>query len=145
MTQIGFIGLGRMGANMTRRLADAGIQCVAYDRDAAAVKALNAPGIAGADSPERLVAALAAPRAIWIMVPAAIVDVVIAQLLPHLTAGDTLIDGGNSNYRDDIRRAGELRARGIHYLDVGTSGGISGGTNGYCLMIGGEKPVVDAL
>jgi 6-phosphogluconate dehydrogenase len=145
MKQIGFIGLGRMGANMVRRLSAAGISCVVYDANAEAVKNLQSPGITGTHSLAEFVAALAPPRAIWFMVPAAVVDGEIAKLGPLLTAGDTLIDGGNSNYRDDIRRAHELGARGIHYLDVGTSGGITGGEVGYCLMIGGEKPVTDSL
>jgi 6-phosphogluconate dehydrogenase len=145
MKQIGFIGLGRMGANMVRRLADAGIACVTYDANAAAVNALQGAGITGAASLESLVANLPAPRAVWLMVPAAVVDGEIARLKRLLSPGDIIIDGGNSNYRDDIRRAAELREAGIHYVDVGTSGGITGGEVGYCLMIGGERTAVDAL
>jgi 6-phosphogluconate dehydrogenase len=145
MKQIGFIGLGRMGANMVRRLSGAGISCVVYDANAEAVKALQGPGITGSASLEQFVANLSAPRAVWLMVPAAVVDGEIAKLKHLLSAGDIIIDGGNSNYRDDIRRATELRDAGIHYVDVGTSGGITGGDVGYCLMIGGEKAPVDAL
>src|SRR5690349_15321602 len=145
MKQIGFIGLGRMGANMVRRLSGAGISCVTFDANAEAVKTLQGANITGADSLERFVGALAAPRAVWLMVPAAVVDGEIAKLKQLLSPGDIIIDGGNSNYRDDIRRAGELRAASIHYIDVGTSGGISGGEVGYCLMIGGEKAAVDSL
>ena len=130
MRQIGFIGLGRMGANMVRRLSSAGISCVVHDANAAAVQAVQAPGIVGADSLEQFVAALPAPRAVWLMVPAAVVDDAITRLAGLLARGDIIIDGGNSNYRDDIRRAAELRAAGIHYVDVGTSGGISGGEVG---------------
>jgi len=140
--QIGMIGLGRMGANMVRRLQQAGHACVAYDRSADAVQAVTAHGAQGAGSPVELVRALKPPRAVWIMVPAAIVDSVIAELRPHLASGDVLIDGGNSNYRDDIRRADELKAAGIRYLDVGTSGGVLGFEEGYCLMIGGERAAV---
>ena len=145
MRQLGFIGLGRMGGNMVRRLADGGIACVGLDHNEAAVKAVLGPGVTGASSLEELVAALTPPRAIWFMVPAAVVDAEIERLAPLLSPGDVLIDGGNSNYRDDIRRAAELRARGIHYVDVGTSGGLSGGDIGYCLMVGGEKAVVGTL
>jgi 6-phosphogluconate dehydrogenase len=140
--QIGMIGLGRMGANMVRRLTQGGHQCVVYDRSAAAVTAAVADGARGAGSLAELTRALAAPRAVWIMVPAAAVDAVIADLRPLLERGDALIDGGNSNYQDDIRRAAELRAAGIHYLDVGTSGGVLGLDEGYCLMIGGEPEAV---
>jgi len=140
--RIGMIGLGRMGANMVRRLLQGGHECVAYDPKAAAVQGLVAEGAKGASSPQELLRQLPAPRAVWIMVPAALVDAVIGQLRPHLAAGDVLIDGGNSNYRDDIRRADELKAAGIHYLDVGTSGGVLGFDHGYCLMIGGERSAV---
>ncbi len=145
MKQLGFIGLGRMGGSMVRRLAEAGIACVAYDANAAAVAALRDAGTTGADSLEKLVASLAAPRAIWVMVPAAAVDPVVDSLAPLLAPGDIVIDGGNSNYRDDMRRAAALRARGIEYVDVGTSGGIAGGAAGYCLMIGGERAIVGKL
>jgi 6-phosphogluconate dehydrogenase len=140
--QIGMIGLGRMGANMVRRLQKSGHQCVAYDRAAAAVQAVAAHGAQTATSMAELVRALEPPRAVWIMVPAAIVDSVISELRPLLKAGDVLIDGGNSNYRDDIRRAAELERAGIHYLDVGTSGGVLGFEQGYCLMIGGAAKAV---
>jgi 6-phosphogluconate dehydrogenase len=140
--RIGMIGLGRMGANMVRRLQQGGQECVAYDPKAEAVQAVSAFGAQAASSLEELVRLLSPPRAVWIMVPAAIVDAVIAQLRPLLSPGDVLIDGGNSNYRDDIRRAGELKAAGIHYLDVGTSGGVLGFEQGYCLMIGGERQAV---
>jgi 6-phosphogluconate dehydrogenase len=140
--QIGMIGLGRMGANMVRRLVKGGHQCVAYDRSADAVQTVTGYGAQAAASVAELVRALEPPRAVWIMVPAALVDSVIAQLRPLLTAGDVLIDGGNSNYHDDIRRAEALRSAGIHYLDVGTSGGVLGFEQGYCLMIGGEPQAV---
>jgi 6-phosphogluconate dehydrogenase len=140
--RIGMIGLGRMGANMVRRLQQGGHHCVAYDRSADAVKTVVGYGAEAAASPEELLQALKPPRAVWIMVPAALVDSVIAQLRPHLQSGDVLIDGGNSNYRDDIRRAGELKSAGIHYMDVGTSGGVLGFEQGYCLMIGGERVAV---
>jgi 6-phosphogluconate dehydrogenase len=140
--RIGMIGLGRMGANMVRRLLKSGHQCVAYDRSATAVQAVTAQGAQAASSLAELVRALERPRAVWIMVPAATVDSVIAELRPHLEAGDVLIDGGNSNYRDDIRRAAELERAGIHYLDVGTSGGVLGFEQGYCLMIGGAAKAV---
>jgi 6-phosphogluconate dehydrogenase len=140
--RIGMIGLGRMGANMVRRLLTGGHECVAYDPSSAAVTAVAAHGARAAGSLEELARALTPPRAVWIMVPAAIVDSVIGELRPLLAPGDVLIDGGNSNYRDDIRRAGELEAAGIHYLDVGTSGGVLGFEQGYCLMIGGERQAV---
>ncbi len=140
--QIGMIGLGRMGANMVRRLQQGRHECLAYDRSAANVKAVAAFGARGVASAAELVQALAAPRVVWIMVPAAVVDSVIEELRPLLAAGDVLIDGGNSNYRDDIRRAAALRAHGVHYLDVGTSGGVLGFEQGYCLMIGGPSEAV---
>ena len=143
--RIGMIGLGRMGANMVRRLQQGGHQCVAYDRSAASVKAVAAFGARAAGSAAELVEALTAPRAVWIMVPAAVVDSVIGELAPLLASGDVLIDGGNSNYRDDIRRAGELSRKGIHYLDVGTSGGVLGFEQGYCLMIGGAREAVTLI
>src|SRR6266403_2710675 len=143
--RIGMIGLGRMGANMARRLLQGGHEGVAYDPKAEAVQAVSAYGAQAAGSLEELARALTPPRAVWIMVPAAIVDAVIAQLRPLLGAGDVLIDGGNSNYHDDIRRAEELKAAGIGYLDVGTSGGVLGFEQGYCLMIGGEAQAVALL
>jgi 6-phosphogluconate dehydrogenase len=143
--RIGMIGLGRMGANMVRRLIKGGHECVAYDRSAEAVKTVVGYGALPAASTAELVRALTPPRALWIMVPAALVDSIIKELRPHLQAGDVLIDGGNSNYRDDIRRADELKASGIHYLDVGTSGGVLGFEQGYCLMIGGDREAVTLL
>jgi 6-phosphogluconate dehydrogenase len=143
--RIGMVGLGRMGANMVRRLLIGGHECVAYDPKADALKAVAADGARTASSLAELVAELPAPRAIWIMVPAGIVDGVIGQLRPLLAAGDILIDGGNSHYEHDIRRAEELARSGLHYVDVGTSGGVLGLTEGYCLMIGGESSVVQRL
>jgi 6-phosphogluconate dehydrogenase len=143
--QLGMIGLGRMGANMVRRLEKGGQSCVVFDRNPANVKTLAEEGAAGASSVDDFIAKLSAPRAIWMMVPAAAVDSMIAQLAPHLAPGDTLIDGGNSYYIDDIRRGQELAAKGIHYVDVGTSGGVWGLERGYCQMIGGETEVVARL
>jgi len=143
--RIGMIGLGRMGANMVRRLVKGGHECVAYDRSIEAAKAVAAFGAQAAATPAELVRALAPPRAVWIMVPAATVDAVIAELRPLLARGDVLIDGGNSHYHDDIRRATELGSAGIRYLDVGTSGGVLGFEHGYCLMIGGEADAVALL
>ncbi len=150
--QLGMVGLGRMGANMIRRLQRAGHDCVAYDINADTVTAMEGEGFRGARSPAELVAALDAPRNIWLMVPAAYVDSTIATFAPLLSPGDTLIDGGNSWYRDDVDRAGPLAEQGIHYLDVGTSGGVFGLERGYCLMVGGDdeavarmRPVFDSL
>jgi 6-phosphogluconate dehydrogenase len=144
--RIGMIGLGRMGANMVRRLLKGGHECVVYDRSTDAVKASVAQGAIGASSYADLVANLSPPRAVWIMVPAAIVDSVIAELRPILKRGDILIDGGNSHYHEDIRRAKLLREQaGIHYVDVGTSGGVLGFEQGYCLMIGGEESAFKTL
>ena len=143
--QLGMIGLGRMGGNMVRRLMRAGHECVVYDVHPPAVKALSGEGATGAGSLEAFVAALRPPRAVWLMVPAALVDQELRDLGPHLASGDTVIDGGNSYYHDDIRRAAELEPAGIHYLDVGTSGGVWGLDRGYCLMIGGERKVVERL
>ena len=143
--QLGMIGLGRMGANMVRRLQKAGHQCVVYDRSAEAVKQLAADGATGSNSIDDFIAKLQKPRAIWLMVPAAVVDATIADLVPKLSKDDTLIDGGNSYYIDDIRRAKELSAKGIHYVDVGTSGGVWGLERGYCQMIGGEIGTVQRL
>src|ERR1043166_4452593 len=143
--QIGMIGLGRMGANMVRRLMRAGHEGVVYDVSADSVAALSKEGAAGGSSLEDFVGKLSKPRAVWLMVPAAVVDRSLASLLPLLEAGDTVIDGGNSYYRDDIRRASELRGKGIHYVDVGTSGGVWGAERGYCLMIGGDREAVERL
>ena len=143
--QLGMIGLGRMGANMVRRLIPGGHTAVVFDHLPAAVQALVGVGAAGAESLADLVGKLARPRTVWLMVPAAGVDATITELLPLLEAGDTLIDGGNSHYVDDIRRARELAARQLHYVDVGTSGGVWGLARGYCMMIGGEAEVVRRL
>jgi 6-phosphogluconate dehydrogenase len=143
--QLGLIGLGRMGANMAHRLIAGGHQCVVFDRAPKAVEELTRAKAIGASSIADLVKKLETPRAVWLMVPAAVVDTTITDLLPHLTRGDILVDGGNSYYVDDIRRARELAEKGIHYLDVGTSGGVWGRERGYCLMIGGEAAVVKHL
>jgi 6-phosphogluconate dehydrogenase len=143
--QLGMIGLGRMGANMARRLIRGGQQCVVFNRSPEPVKELVKEKAIGATSLADLVRKLDKPRAVWLMVPAAVVDQFIADLSPLLEAGDVLIDGGNSYYVDDIRRAKELQPKGIHYVDVGTSGGIWGLERGYCMMIGGESDVVQHL
>ena len=143
--QIGMIGLGRMGANMVRRLLRGGNNCVVFDVSPKAVEELVQEKAVGAANLEDFVKKLERPRALWLMVPAAVVDKTISELLPYLDAGDTLIDGGNSYYVDDIRRAKELASKGIHYVDVGTSGGVWGLERGYCMMIGGEVDVVDRL
>jgi len=143
--QLGMIGLGRMGANMVRRLLKGGHDCVVFDMSAQAVAELTAESAVGARSLADLVKKLEKPRAVWLMVPAAAVDKTIADLLPALEPGDILIDGGNSYYVDDIRRAKELTTRQIHYVDVGTSGGVWGLERGYCMMIGGEREAVDRL
>jgi 6-phosphogluconate dehydrogenase len=142
--QLGMIGLGRMGANMVRRLINKGHNCVVFDRSPQAVSELVKERAIGSASLAEFVKKLEKPRAIWLMVPAAVVDQTIAELLPHLDAGDILIDGGNSYYIDDIRRAKELSPK-FHYVDVGTSGGVWGLDRGYCMMIGGEKDVVQRL
>jgi len=139
------IGLGRMGANMVRRLVKAGHNCVVFDRSADTVKQLAGEGATGATSLDEFVNKLQKPRAIWLMVPAAVVDATIADLAPKLSKDDILIDGGNSYYIDDIRRAKELAPKGIHYVDVGTSGGVWGLERGYCQMIGGENGIVKHL
>jgi 6-phosphogluconate dehydrogenase len=143
--QLGMIGLGRMGANMVRRLLKAGHQCVAFDMSSKAVEDLVREKAVAASTLTDLVKKLEKPRAIWLMVPAAVTDQTIAGLLPHLEGGDIVIDGGNSYYIDDIRRAKELAPKNIHYVDVGTSGGVWGLERGYCMMIGGETDVVKRL
>ena len=136
--QLGMIGLGRMGANMVRRLVRDGHTCVVYDTDADAVGALAGEGVRGVDSTRALVDALDAPRILWIMIPAAKVDDLLETLVEQMQPGDLIVDGGNSHYRDDIRRAAVLAARGLRYADVGTSGGVRGLERGYCLMVGGD-------
>ena len=143
--QLGMIGLGRMGANMVRRLLKNGHECVVFDRSASAVNDLVKEGAVGATSLADLVMKLDPTRAIWLMVPAAVVDQTIGELSPLLEAGDTIIDGGNSYYVDDIDRAKGLHSLGINYIDVGTSGGTWGLERGYCMMIGGEKAIVQRL
>ncbi len=143
--QLGMIGLGRMGANMVRRLIKNGHDCVVYDRSTEAVNSLAKEKAVGATSTADFVKKLSTPRAIWLMVPAAVVDSAIADLLPHLQAGDTIIDGGNSYYIDDIRRAKELSPRQVNYCGVGTSGGVWGLERGYCMMIGGPDATVRHL
>jgi 6-phosphogluconate dehydrogenase len=143
--ELGMIGLGRMGANMVRRLLKGGHRCVVFNRSPKAVKELVNEKAIGSTSPDDLVGKLEKPRAVWLMVPAAAVEKTISDLLPHLAAEDILIDGGNSYYVDDIRRAKELAARRIHYVDVGTSGGVWGLERGYCMMIGGEVEAVRQL
>ena len=140
--QLGMIGLGRMGANMVRRLMGAGHECVVYNRTLSAVEQLEKEGAIGSASLNELVDKMATPRSIWLMVPAGVVDRTLEDLVPLLSPGDTVIDGGNSYYHDDMRRAGELSAKGLNYVDVGTSGGVFGLERGYCLMIGGpDEPV----
>jgi len=143
--QLGMIGLGRMGANMVRRLMKNGHQCVVYDRSPDAIRALAADGAAGASSLDEFVAKLKPPRAAWLMVPAAAVDGTLSALAPRMAKDDTIIDGGNSYYIDDIRRQNDLRSKGIHYVDVGTSGGVWGLERGYCMMIGGDVEAVQRL
>src|SRR5260221_12885500 len=143
--QLGMIGLGRMGANMVRTLIKNGHQCVVYDRSAESVNQLKGEGATGSSSIDDFIGKFTTPRSIWLMVPAAVVDATIADLAPKLSKDDILIDGGNSYYIDDIRRAKELAPKGIHYVDVGTSGGVWGLERGYCQMIGGELDVVQHL
>src|SRR5262249_2158963 len=139
--QLGMVGLGRMGANMVRRLIKGKHQCVVFNRSPKPVQELVKEGATGASDLADLVKQLAKPRAVWLMVPAAAVDDTISALVPNLDAGDTIIDGGNSYYIDDLRRAKELAPKRIHYMDVGTSGGVWGLERGYCMMIGGESEV----
>jgi 6-phosphogluconate dehydrogenase len=143
--QLGMIGLGRMGANMVRRLLKAGHEAIVFDRSPKAIEELEAENAVGASSLADFIKKLTKPRAVWLMVPAGVVDKTITDLVPLLEPGDTLIDGGNSYYVDDIRRAKELAAKEIHYVDVGTSGGVWGLERGYCMMIGGEAAVVQHL
>jgi 6-phosphogluconate dehydrogenase len=143
--QLGMIGLGRMGMNMVRRLMRAGHQCVVYDVHSETVQSLAKEGAVGTNSLEDFVKKLNPPRTAWMMVPAGVVDATLKDLTSLLESGDVVIDGGNSYYHDDIRRAAELKPKGIHYVDVGTSGGVWGAERGYCLMIGGEKDVVQRI
>jgi 6-phosphogluconate dehydrogenase len=143
--ELGMIGLGRMGTNMIRRLVRLGHRCIVYDIQPATVKALVGEGAVGATSLEDFAHTLKKPRAVWMMVPAAAVDATLKTLIPLLEPDDVIVDGGNSYYHDDIRRAAELKPKAIHYVDVGTSGGIWGSERGYCLMIGGEDAVVRRL
>lgn len=143
--QLGMIGLGRMGGSMVRRLLKAGHACVVHDVQPTAVALLVKDGAAGADSHQEMVRQLGRPRRIWVMLPAAVVDGALDELLPLLDVGDVVIDGGNSHYQDDLRRSAQLQDLGIHYLDVGTSGGTAGLERGYCLMIGGEREAVELM
>ncbi len=143
--QIGMIGLGRMGSAMVRRLAAGGHACVVHDVHASAIEEALQPGIIGAVTLADLVGRLAKPRVVWLMLPAAVVDQELSLLTALLESGDIVIDGGNSYYRDDLRRAAALKPRGLHYVDVGTSGGVAGLARGYCLMIGGEAAIVARL
>jgi 6-phosphogluconate dehydrogenase len=143
--QLGMIGLGRMGANMVRRLMRGGHQCVVWDRDRASVEKLAGEGATGAATLDEFLKALEAPRAVWLMIPAAFVDATLAELSARMESGDIVIDGGNSYYIDDIRRAKELDAKGLHYVDVGTSGGVWGLERGFCQMIGGQAEIVQHL
>lgn len=143
--QLGIVGLGRMGANMARRLMRAGIECVVYDRNLASVRELQEAGATGATDLADLVQKLQGSRHIWMMIPAAYVDGLIEDLKPYLAPGDTLIDGGNSYYKDDLVRSRQLLEENVHYVDVGTSGGVWGLERGYCLMIGGEEKIVENL
>jgi 6-phosphogluconate dehydrogenase len=143
--QLGMVGLGRMGANLVRRLMADGHHCVVFDVDAKPIRELVEEGATGADELERLVATLAPPRVVWLMIPAGYVQETVDRLAELLNSGDTIIDGGNSYYRDDIARSRQLEPMGIHYVDCGTSGGVWGSERGYCLMIGGENSTVDRL
>ena len=143
--QLGMVGLGRMGANIVRRLMRAGHTCVVYDVNADAVKGLEGEGATGAESLEDFVAKLVAPKAVWVMVPAGYAGETVTKIAALMSPGDIIIDGGNSYYHDDIARSAKLKEQGIHFVDVGTSGGVFGLERGYCLMIGGETEVVDHL
>ena len=143
--QLAMIGLGRMGANIVRRLMRDGHECVVYDVNEAAIAQLEGEGAVGARSLEELAAKLTAPRAAWVMVPAALVAATVNDVAAHFAPGDIIIDGGNSYYRDDLDRARECATLGVHFVDVGTSGGVFGLERGYCLMIGGEDPIVEHL
>ena len=143
--ELGMIGLGRMGKNMVQRLMKAGHHCVVFDVQAKSVQEISRQGVVGAATLEDFAKKLKAPRSIWMMVPAAVVDSTLKELVPHLQPDDVVIDGGNSHYHDDIHRADELKSKGIHYVDAGTSGGVWGLERGYCLMIGGEDAVVKRL
>src|SRR5215470_10817079 len=143
--QLGMVGLGRMGANMVRRLMKNGHECVVFDMSAKSVQELAGEGAKGSSSFQDFVSNLTKPRAVWLMIPAAVVDQTIAEIAPLLEAGDILIDGGNSYYIDDIRRSKQLEPKGIKYVDVGTSGGVWGLERGYCMMIGGPKDAVEFL
>ena len=143
--QIAMVGLGRMGANMVRRLTKGGHQCVVYDRSADAVNALVKEGATGSSSLEDMAGKLQTPRAVWLMVPAGVVDATLTDLVPHLQKDDIIIDGGNSYYVDDIRRSKQVKEQGLHWVDAGTSGGVFGLERGYCLMIGGEDKQVEYL
>src|SRR5262245_10305279 len=146
MAQLGMVGLGRMGANIVRRLMRDGHDCVVYDVNADAIKSLAGEGATGADSLADLAAKLDAPRAVWVMVPAGeLTETTVHDVADALSSGDAIIDGGNSYYRDDIRRAAEVADRGIDYIDCGTSGGVFGLDRGYCLMIGGPDAAVERL
>jgi len=143
--QLGMIGLGRMGANMVRRLMRGGHQCVVWDQDQSSIEKMAQEGASGAKNLDDFLKSIEPPRAVWMMVPAAVVDGTLAQLSARMEKGDIIIDGGNSYYVDDIRRAGELKSKGLHYVDVGTSGGVWGLERGYCQMIGGEPEIVKHL
>ena len=143
--QLGMVGLGRMGANIVRRLMRAGHECVVYDVSADSVAELAAEGAIGSDSPEDFVSKLSGPRAVWVMIPASLTGKIVDQFAELLDPGDTIIDGGNSNYRDDVRRARKLAEQGINYVDIGTSGGVFGLERGYCLMVGGPDDAVERL
>src|SRR2546421_8224581 len=143
--QLGMVGLGRMGANLVRRLMRHGHECVAYDVNAAMIEQLEAEGATGARTLDEFIARLRPPRVAWVMVPAGLTGATVDDLASRMSEGDIVIDGGNSYYRDDVERARRLGPRGIHYVDVGTSGGVFGLERGFCLMIGGESPVIDHL